>query len=137
MVACLMRVMSVGLLPGSRLPAHCTSMGRVLLAALPVGEARALVDRSDLTPRTAFSLTDPGEIMEELARVRARGFAIIDQEVELGLRSIAVPLFDARGQVVAALNTGVAAVQGEASELEALYLPPLKRTQEGLARVLT
>lgn len=135
--AAMRRVMSVGLLPGSRLPAHCTSMGRVLLAALPVGEARALVDRSDLTPRTAFSLTDPGEIMEELARVRAQGFAIIDQEVELGLRSIAVPLFDARGQVVAALNTGVAAVQGEASELEALYLPPLKRTQEGLARVLT
>lgn len=131
------RVMSVGLLPGSRLPAHVTSMGRVLLAALPEAEARALLDRSDLTPRTAYSLTDPTEIMAELARVRAQGFAIIDQEVELGLRSIAVPLFDTRGQVVAALNTGVAAVQGAAEDLQALYLPQLKRTQEGLARILT
>ncbi|HEY0276278.1 MAG TPA: helix-turn-helix domain-containing protein, partial [Paenirhodobacter sp.] len=57
------RVMSIGLMPGSRLPAHCTSMGRVLLAALPEVEARALVERSDLTPRTPHSLTSPDEIM--------------------------------------------------------------------------
>ncbi|MDF3854223.1 IclR family transcriptional regulator C-terminal domain-containing protein [Paracoccus sp. P2] len=130
------RVMSIGLMPGSRLPAHCTSMGRVLLAALPEPEARAIVERSDLTPRTRHSLTAPNEIMARIARARDDGHAVIDQEVELGLRSLAVPLLNAHGRVVAALNTGVAAVQSSAEELVALYLPALLRVQEGLRRVL-
>ena len=130
------RVMSIGLMPGSRLPAHCTSMGRVLLAALPEAEARALVERSDLSPRTPHSLTDPDEIMARLAVARTEGHALIDQEVELGLRSIAVPLLSARGRVVAALNTGVAAVQGSAEDLVRLYLPALLKVQAGLRRIL-
>ncbi|WP_422367478.1 IclR family transcriptional regulator domain-containing protein [Pelagibius sp.] len=131
------RVMSIGLMPGSRLPAHCTSMGRVLLAALPEAEARALVERSDLTPRTARSLTNPAEIMSEIAKVRARGHAVIDQEVEIGLRSLAVPLENSRGQVVAALNTGVSAGQEPLETMEDRFLEPLRRTQAGLARVLS
>jgi IclR family pca regulon transcriptional regulator len=130
------RVMSIGLLPGSRLPAHCTSMGRVLLAALPEPEARAVIDASDLSPRTPFSRTDPEEIIAEIGRVRAQGYALIDQEVELGLRSLAVPLISARGRVVAALNTGVAAVQAEPDALAALYLPALLKVQDGLRRIL-
>lgn len=130
------RVMSIGLMPGSRLPAHCTSMGRVLLAALPEAQARAVIDASNLAPRTAMSLTNPDQIMAELARVRAQGYAIIDQEVEIGLRSIAVPLLNTRGAVVAALNTGVSAVQEDAGALVTLYLDRLRRTQAGLARVL-
>lgn len=130
------RVMSIGLMPGSRLPAHCTSMGRVLLAALPEEEARALVERSDLTPRTAMSVTAPGQIMERIAEVRRQGYALIDQEVELGLRSIAVPLYSASGRVVASLNTGVAAVQAAPEELVTLYLPALLKVQDGLRRVL-
>jgi IclR family pca regulon transcriptional regulator len=73
------RVMSIGLMPGSRLPAHCTSMGRVLLAALPEDRARAIVEASDLSPRTRASRTDPGEILAEIARVRAQGWALVDQ----------------------------------------------------------
>ncbi|QLH13061.1 helix-turn-helix domain-containing protein [Paracoccus pantotrophus] len=130
------RVMSIGLMPGSRLPAHCTSMGRVLLAALPESESRAIVERSDLTPRTAYSLTVPDEIMARIRQARTEGHAVIDQEIELGLRSLAVPLYDMRGQVAAALNTGVAAVQSSAEDLLPLYLPPLLRVQEGLRRVL-
>ncbi|SMX51253.1 IclR family transcriptional regulator domain-containing protein [Actibacterium lipolyticum] len=130
------RVMSIGLMPGTRLPAHCTSMGRVLLAALPEGEARAIVERSDLTPRTPLSLTDPDAVMARIAQVRADGYAIIDQEVELGLRSIAVPIRNAHGQTVAALNTGMAAVHAEASELATLYLEELLRVQAGLSRVV-
>ncbi|MHC5655269.1 IclR family transcriptional regulator domain-containing protein [Stappia sp. ICDLI1TA098] len=130
------RVMSIGLMPGSRLPAHCTSMGRVLLAARPQDEALELVERSDLTPRTPASLTDPSEILARVAQVRAIGHALIDQEVELGLRSIAVPLFDMRGRVIAALNTGVAAVHAEPEDLVRLYLPALLKVQEGLRRVL-
>lgn len=130
------RVMSIGLMPGSRLPAHCTSLGRVLLAALPEAEARALVERSDLSPRTPRSLTDPAEIMARIGAARSDGFAMIDQEVEGGLRSIAVPLYSAHGRVVAALNTGVAAVQAAPEELVTLYLPALLKVQEGLRRVL-
>ena len=130
------RVMSIGLMPGSRLPAHCTSMGRVLLAALPPEEARAAVEASDLTPRTAFSLTDPGEILARIDQVRRDGFAVIDQEVEIGLRSIAVPLYDMHGRVVAALNTGMAASADPAESLIETYLPELTRVQTGLRRVL-
>ncbi|OOY17545.1 IclR family transcriptional regulator C-terminal domain-containing protein [Thioclava sp. DLFJ4-1] len=130
------RVMSIGLMPGSRLPAHCTSMGRVLLAALPPEEARAAVEASDLTPRTAYSLTDPGEILARIDQVRREGYAVIDQEVEIGLRSIAVPLYDMHGRVVAALNTGMAASADPAETLIETYLPELTRVQTGLRRVL-
>lgn len=130
------RVMSIGLMPGSRLPAHCTSMGRVLLAALPEAEARAIVEGSDLTPRTAFSLTDPEEVLARIAEVGRLGYALIDQEVETGLRSIAVPVLDARGATVAALNTGMAATQDDAETLVRDYLPALQKVQAGLRRVL-
>ncbi|PZO63046.1 MAG: IclR family transcriptional regulator, partial [Paracoccus denitrificans] len=86
------RVMSIGLMPGSRLPAHSTSMGRILLAALPEADARAVVERSNLTPRTTHSLTSVDDIMARIAAARSDCFTVIDQEVELGLRSIAVPL---------------------------------------------
>ena len=128
------RVMSIGLMPGSRLPAHCTSMGRVLLAALPPPQARALIDRSDLTPRTVNSVTDPDEIMDRIAQVRTDGFAVIEQEVEIGLRSLAVPVLNARGLVIAALNTGLAASD---ADLVRDYLPELLRVQAGLRKILT
>lgn len=130
------KVMSVGLMPGSRLPAHCTSMGRVLLAALPEAEARARVLHSDLSPRTAHSLTRIEEIMARVAAARADGYAVIDQEVEIGLRSLAVPLYDRAGKVVGALNTGVAAIHSTPEHLRDAYLAEFLKVQEGLRRVL-
>jgi len=130
------RVMSIGLMPGSRLPAHCTSMGRVLLAALPREEASAVVEASDLSPRTKFSVTDPEEVIARVDLVRSQGYALIDQEVEIGLRSIAVPLVNSHGAVVAALNTGMAATQARVDALIPIYLPKLLKVQSGLKRVL-
>lgn len=130
------RIMSIGLMPGSRLPAHCTSMGHVLLAALPREEARRIIESGDLAPRTPLSMTDADQIMDELERVREQGYALIDQEVEMGLRSIAVALVGHNGQVRAALNVAVAAVQPEAADLIDLYLSELRSVQSGLARVL-
>jgi IclR family transcriptional regulator, pca regulon regulatory protein len=130
------RVMSIGLMPGSRLPAHCTSMGRVLLAALPLPERLKQIEASDLSPRTQFSRTDPDSILAELAAVAAQGYAVIDQEVELGVRSIAVPLRSMTGQVVAALNIGLGTIHGTADVLVTEYLPELLRVQKGLSRVL-
>jgi len=130
------KVMSISLMPGSRLPAHCTSMGRVLLAARPEAEALAILTAQPLQARTPRTLTDPGAIMAELARVRAQGFAIIDHEVELGLRSIAVPLISVHGKVVAALNVGVAAVQDTPEQLAPTYLQALLDVQSSARPML-
>ena len=131
------RVMSIGLMPGSRLPAYCTSMGRVLLAALPEAEARGIIDSSELRARTPQTLTDPDAIMTRIAEVRREGFAVIDQEVEMGLRSIAVPLESQRGKVVAAMNLGMAAVHASVDDMVADCLPKMRVVQEGLRRELT
>lgn len=130
------KVMSIALMPGSRLPAFCTSMGRVLLAALPESEARARLTAHPLQPRTPLTLTEPDAIMARLAEVRAQGHAVIDQEVELGLRSLAVPLLNAHGRVVAAVNLGLPAVAGETGDLVARYLPRLLALQGELRGVL-
>jgi IclR family transcriptional regulator, pca regulon regulatory protein len=130
------KVMSIGLMPGSRLPAYCTSMGRVLLASLPETEAAGRLAATQLVPRTKFTLTDPGVIGEELARVRAKGYAAIDQEVEEGLRSIAVAVVDHRGRVIAAINVGVAAGTVTMDELEDRFLPELVRTRDQLRALL-
>ena len=130
------RIMSIGLMPGSRLPAHCTSMGRVLLADLAPAQARALVERSDLAPRTVYSRTHPDDIMQEIAEAGRNGYAMIDQEVELGLRSLAVPLQNTHRRVVAALNIGIAASQDPTSSIIDRYLAPLQAVQSGLKRVL-
>lgn len=129
------KVMSISLMAGTRLPTYCTSMGRVMLAALPEAEALAILTSADRPARTAFTLTDPAAIMAELARIRTQGYAINDQEVELGLRSIAVPLLNRRGKVVAAVNFGLAA-QGDVAAVIDRYLPAMLRFQAEMARVL-
>ena len=130
------KVMSISLMPGSRLPAFCTSMGRVMLAALPEAEAAAMLSTSPLVARTRFTRTEPASIMAELALVRQRGYALIDEEVEIGLRSIAVPVLNARGATVAALNVGVPATQPDISALVDLYLSPMQRVQSELRGLL-
>ena len=130
------KVMSIALMPGSRLPTHCTSMGRVLLAWRPEAEARAMLGPGPLEALTPLTLTDPQEVMAELVRIRAQGHAINDQEVEMGLRSIAVPLMDAHGRVVAAANVGVAASRASVEEMRARFLPGLLGLQAEIRRLL-
>lgn len=120
------KVMSITLMPGSRLQAFCTSMGRVLLAARPEAEIRTLLTAHPPVARTPFTRTDPEEILAELAQVLAQGFAIIDQEVELGLRSIAVPLLNANGRTMAALNVGLAVGQVPLETNAETLLPALR-----------
>ncbi|MDO6965583.1 IclR family transcriptional regulator [Rhizobium alvei] len=131
------RVMSIALMPGSRLPAYCTSMGRVLLAALDPAEARRLFEASSLEKRTERTVTDIDALMAVLATVRNDGYAIIDQEVEIGLRSIAVPLRNARQQVVAALNVGLSVGVEPPSVLVERYLPALGKVSRELASMLS
>ena len=93
------RIMSVGLSVGTRLPAFCTSMGRVLLAWRDPEEARARILAGKPRALTPHTITDPERLLEILAQVREQGHCIVDQELELGLISLAMPLFNARGEV--------------------------------------
>lgn len=130
------RVMSIGLMPGSRLPAHCTSMGRVLLAALPETKVRAVLAASTLAPRTRFSITDPDELISVIRAVADNGYALLDQEVEIGLRALAVPLVNHRGQTVAALNIGIAAIHERPEMIIDQFLARLLRVQTSLRQNL-
>ena len=113
------RIMSVGLNVGSRLPAYCTSMGRVLLAAEPLERQKALLQHSRLTPLTDKTLTDPAKILAELLKIGDQGYAYVDQELEIGLRSIAVPVRNAAGRVVAAINISTQASRMDEASIHA------------------
>ncbi len=130
------RVMSINLMPGSRLPAYCASMGRVLLASLPEPEAKGLLQQTALRAFTPLTKTDPDELMKELEQVRAQGYAVINQELELGLCSIAVPVENDRGRVVAALNIGAPAVNIAAADMAGLFLRPLRTAARALKPML-
>ena len=130
------RVMSIGVMPGSRLPAHCTSMGRVLMAALPDDNVSALLERSNLGPRTINSLCEKEAILAEIRAVREQGFSCVDQEVEIGLRSIAVPILSNRGTVEASVNVGVAAAQRSVEDLTSIVLPELLAIQRNVQSLI-
>jgi IclR family pca regulon transcriptional regulator len=130
------RVMSVALSVGSRLPCYCTSMGRVLLAALPEHESQAYLERVELKALTPKTVTDRSSLMEIVARVREEGFALADEELELGLRSLAVPLKTRQGEVIAAMNVGVHAARVPLAEMVERFLPVLTENARVLGQVL-
>jgi IclR family transcriptional regulator, pca regulon regulatory protein len=119
------KIMTVAIDVGTRLPAYCTSMGRVLLAHLPPDALAAYLDRVRLEALTPHTLTDPDALRDVLARVRAEGYAVVDQELELGLRSMAAPLRNRRGEVVAAVNVAAPLERGSPAEIRTELLPPL------------
>lgn len=129
------RVMSIALMPGSRLPAYCTSMGRILLAALDPADARDVLASHPRPARTEKTVTDIDALMNILSETRARGFVFIDQEVEIGLRSMAVPLVNARGATVAALNVGLAASGDPPEAISARLLPALLNVKRDFTRL--
>ncbi len=90
---------------GSRIPAHCASMGKVILAHLPPQELARRLDQTPLTPCTSNSKIDLPIIETELAQVRQQGYATNDEELEIGLRAVAAPIWDHNNQIVAAINT--------------------------------
>jgi IclR family pca regulon transcriptional regulator len=116
------RVMSVNITVGTRLPAYATSLGRVMLADLP--EPRL----SELLPLTPHTLTDPEKLRAELDHVRETGYALVDEELEEGLRSIAVPVRERGGRVVAAVNVAMHSSRRTAEECVRDVLPELHAT---------
>ena len=130
------RIMTIGLSVGTRLPAYCTSMGRVLLAALPDSDLDAYLHRIDIEPRTDFTITDPGELRTEIVRVRERGWSLLDQELEQGVRSVAVAIHDVDGRVIAAINTSAHATRVPLKTLQTDCLGALRRCAEEIDRDL-
>jgi IclR family pca regulon transcriptional regulator len=123
------RIMSVGLSVGTRLPAFCTSMGRVLLATRDPADARARILAGRPRALTPHTVTDPDRLAAILAEVRAQGYCIVDQELELGLISIAMPLINTRGEVVAAFNLSGQVQRSSAAEMAERFLPGMRQLQ--------
>jgi len=119
------RLISVDLSVGSRLPAYCTSMGRIMLAALDDASLQDYLAHAELLPKTSRTLHTPDALWECLQQVRQQGWCIVDQELEQGLRSVAVPVRDAAGHVLAAMNVSTHAGRVSRQELESRYLPAL------------
>jgi IclR family pca regulon transcriptional regulator len=130
------RIMSLTLTVGTRLPAYATSMGRVLLAELDPAELDAFLAGARLEPLTPHTVTDPGRLRAILDEVRAQGFAIVDEELELGLRSIAAPLRGRAGRAVAALNVSAASSRVPRERLEEELLPALLDTAGAISAAL-
>lgn len=117
------RLISVDLSVGSRLPAYCTSMGRILLAALDDDSLHDYLEHAELQAKTSRTLYTPDALWAALQQVREQGWCIVDQELEQGLRSIAVPVRDSSGHVLAAMNVSTHAGRVPISELEKRFLP--------------
>lgn len=130
------RIMSVALNVGSRLPAYCTSMGRVLLAALPPRELEAYFNRVPLKAMTERTVTSREGLRRAMDSVRHKGFAMVDQELEFGLRSIAVPIRNTGGVVVAAMNLGFQAARVSRRDMEGRLLPALRSAANEIGELL-
>lgn len=125
------RIMTISLGLGSRLPAFATSLGRVLLADLPPAERDALLSSARLERFTARTVTDPDALRAELDLVRTQGWALVDQELEQGLRSVAAPLRDRSG-TVAAMNVSAHATRVSLERMRKEFVPLVV---EGAARI--
>lgn len=126
------RIMSATIRVGTRFPAYATSMGRAILAHAEPAALDAYLASTELVPLTARTVTEPHELRAELARVREQGWAVVDQELEDGLRSVAAPLRDGTGHVVAAVNVSAPVRRGEIAEILEHLLPPLLKASAAI-----
>lgn len=128
-------IMRMNITVGTRFPAYATSMGRILLAGLSDDALEAYFARADLTEVTDYTLTDPSGLRAELARIREQGYAVVTEELDVGLASIAVPIRNRAGTTVAAMNTSVAVTRHMPDDLTEL-LPPLQAAADEVSNAL-
>jgi IclR family pca regulon transcriptional regulator len=130
------RILSISLAVGSRLPAGCTSMGRAILAFADADVRERFLGRVTLQRHTPSTIVDPELLGAELQRIRAHGYAIVDQELEVGLRSLAVPVFGMDGRVMAAINVGVHVGRADRRTLQRDFLPVLQEAAAEIAAAM-
>ena len=130
------RMISVGVAVGNRLPAYCTATGRVLLAHEPEENWPAMLKAIRLEPRTQYSITSKTEFQRMLKKVREDGYALVDQELEIGLLAIAIPLRTLSGAIIGAVNVGVPTVRATPEQLIRDVLPQLQDMGKRIALAL-
>jgi IclR family transcriptional regulator, pca regulon regulatory protein len=130
------RIFSAGIDIGYRLPAFCTSVGRVLLSRLSDDELAKALDRMDLTPLTPFTVTDKKLLLKKIIADRAAGYSLVDREAEPGFRSVSVPVRRYDGAVVAAINMGAHVDRVSAEEMIERFLPRLRETAASVKSLL-
>lgn len=130
------RLVAPALQPGMRVPAYCSGNGRIMLAALAPAELDAWLAHQQFSALTPHTITQPERLRKEIARAGSLGYACIDQELEIGLRTVAVPLKTYRGDVVASLNICAHASRMSMEQLVELCLPPLLQAQSHLRLLL-
>ena len=127
------RVMSVKINIGTRMPAHATSMGRVLLAGLATPDLKAMISNLEILKYTHNTITSKSVLLQEINKVKAQGWSINDQELEYGLRSIAVPIFNKAEEIIASINISTTAQSNSLESMEAMFLPELKLTARNIS----
>ncbi|QEZ44239.1 IclR family transcriptional regulator [Cupriavidus oxalaticus] len=127
------KIMTINLSIGSRLPAYCSSMGRVLMAGLNEAELDSVLRASELRARTGRTVTDIDALKTIIADIGKRGWALNDQELEEGLVSLAAPIRNRAGQTIAAINISGQANRTSAQEMLERFLPPLLEASEKIS----
>jgi IclR family pca regulon transcriptional regulator len=130
------RIFSSGIDIGYRLPAFCTSVGRVLLSRLSDGELAKALDAMDLAPLTPFTVTDRKLLLDAIIADRAQGYSLVDREAEPGFRSISVPVRRYDGAIVAAINMGAHVDRVSTQEMIERFLPRLQETAGSVKSML-
>ena len=130
------KIMSISLGVGSRLPAYCTSLGRVLLSALPEPMLLGKLQVADRPARTRHTVTDAHELASRIAQTRKQGWSLVNQELEEGLVSMSAPITNRSGQVVAALNISGQANRTSAKVMQETMLAPLLAAAQTISRLL-
>lgn len=125
-------ILSVALQVGTRLPAWCTAMGRVMLSDLPPAELQAFLAAATIVPKTDRSQTDRAALAAIIAEAGRAGFAIVDQELEIGLRSIAVPIRDRARRIVGAINVSTQSSRTTPDAMAREMLPHLLRAARSI-----
>lgn len=117
---------------GSRWPVHATALGRVLLAAKSDDELATYLDRAPKQKLTRFTTVSVRELVDAVREAREKDYAIVDQELEIGLRALAVPVRDRRGAVLAAINIAVPSHRHSASQIKSRFLAPLQEAARNI-----
>ncbi len=130
------RIFSAGIDIGYRLPAFCTSVGRVLLSRLPDDELAAALKAMNPAPLTPFTVTDRKTLLKTIIADRAQGYSLVDREAEPGFRSISVPVRRYDGAIIAAINMGAHVDRVSAAEMVDRFLPLLRETAASVKSML-
>jgi IclR family pca regulon transcriptional regulator len=130
------RLVTTGISMGTRIDLYCSATGRVLLSAFSEERLAAYLDRAKIEARTKHSLVKKAQLREAVRNARTDGYAFTDQELEIGLRSIAVPVLDSRGAIVAAMSASASSARVSMQQMIKGFLPVLRANADNMGRAL-